>query len=98
MDSRKAIRVIRDCLRAGRFAVKPHFAQRMDERGLFWADVEAVIDSPSRIGADGHDDFGRDRWLIAGIATDGLDLELLCVLDKDDQGNTIVFITIYWDN
>lgn len=93
---RRALTVIRDCVAAERFVVLKHFAQRMDERGLFWADIQEAIARASSVRGDGHDDFGRARWILRGTATDGLELEIVCVLDTDEQGKVTVFITVYW--
>lgn len=96
MHSHRAIQIIRECVHEGRYALSGHFIQRMDERGLFWPDVQAVIDSPSDVQDEGQDSFGRPRWLLSGTTTDRCDVQLLCVLDADDEGNRVVFITIYW--
>jgi len=95
-QARNALRAIQDCLAADRYQVAVHFVRRMDMRGLFWPDVEAVIDSPASVHNDGSDRFGRAKWRVAGLATDGLELEVVCVLDRDELGNLAVFITAYW--
>jgi len=74
-----------------------HFARRMDERGLFWPDIQCVLAAPSDVRDGGKDDLGRPKWIIAGKATDGLKLEIVCVLDVDDEGNLAVFVTAYWN-
>ena len=55
-----------------------------------------MIDSPVGVQNDGIDRFGRAKWRVSGRATDGLDLEVVCVLDRDELGNLVVFITAYW--
>ena len=97
MEAAAAIQIIRQCFDTDRFAVKPHFLQRMDERGLFWPDIQAVVDKPTEVKPDGQDDYGRPRWFVAGNATGDLHLKLLCVFDTDEEGNRVVLITIYWD-
>jgi hypothetical protein len=67
----------------------------MDERGLFWMDILAILESPLGIRSGGKDRWRRPKWLIRGFATDGLKLEIVCVTDIDESGNTTVFITIY---
>jgi len=67
----------------------------MDERGLFWPDVLAVLDTPDAVRSGGRDRFGRAKWMISGTAVDGLSIEIVCVLDRDERGNVTVFITIY---
>lgn len=95
--ARKALRTIQGCVAAGRYRLLAHFVQRMDERGLFWPDVQAVLDSAQAVEDDGADDYGRDKWRVRGQTTDRLDLEVVCVLDRDETGKLAVFITAYWE-
>jgi len=94
--ARRALADIRRCVATGRWRALLHFTRRMDERGLFWPDVLAVLASPAAVEYEGEDDFGRPKWKVAGRATDGLELEIVCVLDTDAAGRITVFITIYW--
>jgi hypothetical protein len=94
-EARNALSVIRKCVAAGRYTVLLHFVQRLDERGLFWPDVRAVLDDPSGVRYDGHDRYDRPKWIVAGDAADDLPIEIVCVLDEDERGNVTVFITIY---
>jgi hypothetical protein len=96
-SARHALGLIRGCIGADRFILTAHFSKRMDLRGLVWADVLATLDDPADVRPGGDDEHGRPKWLIAGAAADGLDLEVVCVLDKDDQGHRTVFVTIYWE-
>lgn len=41
--ARKALSIIRACIASDRVIVLEHFRRRMDQRGLVWADVLAVI-------------------------------------------------------
>ena len=81
---------------AGQYRVLAHFVHGMDLRGLFWPDIQAVADSPRMVKDGGPDRFGRAKWRLSGRTTDGLDLEIVCVLDRDERGNLVVFITAYW--
>ena len=94
--ARHALAVIRQCVHSGRYLVLRHFAEQMDQRGLFWPDIECVIASPASVEDAGKDRFGRPKWIICGAATDGLDLGIVCALDVDEAGNVTVFITAYW--
>ena len=93
--ARKALSVIQRCVAAKRYVVLPHFVQRMDQRGFFWADVLAVLDEPDEVRFDGHDRYARPKWVIEGKTVGELDIGLVCVLDTDDRGRVTVFITIY---
>jgi hypothetical protein len=95
-EARNALRTIQRCISAGRYELATHFRQRMAQRGMLWPDVLATVDDPASVQADGADDWGRARWIMAGTAADGLPLELVCVLDRTDTGELVVFITIYW--
>ena len=95
--ARRALGMIQDCLAAGRYRVLAHFVERMDDRGLFWADIQAVIDSAQKVGADGTDRAGRAKWRIRGRTTGRLAVEVVCVIDQDRHGHLTVFITAYWD-
>lgn len=63
---------------------------------MFWPDIQTVIDHLRAVRNDGFDEWSRPRWLIAGAAADGEDIEIVCVLDVDAYGDTTVFITVYW--
>lgn len=52
--------------------------------------------TPSDVRDQGRDEYGRPKWIIAGKATDGLGIEILAVIDRDERGKLIVFITAYW--
>jgi len=94
--ARRALKIIQECLAADRFVVLPHFAKRLDQRGLFWPDIEAVIDSPQDVQRGGKDRWDRSQWILRGKAADGLDLSIVCAIDHDEPGHATVFITIYW--
>jgi len=93
--ARRALTIIRDCVADDRYVVLPHFAQRMDERGFFWGDVLAVLDSPTAVRDDGRDRYGRPKWIVAGATADDLDIEMVCAIDTDDRGRLTGFITVY---
>jgi len=93
--ARRALLTIRACLGTGRYRVLAHFMRRMDQRGLVWPDVLAVVDDPRSVRDAGRDRYGRPKWTIAGTAADGEPIELICVLDIDEHGRVTVFITIY---
>jgi hypothetical protein len=79
----------------GRIVVLRHFVERMDQRGLFWPDIEALINAPVSMRAAGDDDYGRPKWIVRGPATDGREIEIVCALDRDERGEWTVFITAY---
>jgi hypothetical protein len=93
--AREVLAVIQQCLATDRFSVLPHFLDRLALRGLAWADVLAVIDDPTGVRSSGLDVHRRPKWVVAGIAADGLKIEIVCVLDVDEHGDQTVFITIY---
>ena len=93
--ARQAWSVIRRCVAAKRFTVLRHFLKHMDQRGVFWPDVLTVLDRPDDVRRAGRDRFGRPKWIVTGATVDGLSIELVCVLDTDERGDTTVFITIY---
>jgi len=45
----------------------------------------------------GRDDYDRPKWIITGQAADGLELEVVAALDRNDAGELTVFITLYWE-
>jgi len=92
---RKALETIQRCVEADRFVILPHFTKRLDERGFFWPDVQAVVDAPANVRSGGRDEFDRPKWLVSGNTPDEIEIEFLCVLDTDDRGRVTVFITIY---
>ena len=96
----EAVAIIRGCVETGRYRVTQHFTRRMDERGLFWPDVLAVLDEPGDVRDGGADDRGRPKWIIAvnAAASGGQPqrVELVAVLDESEAGDLTVFITFYW--
>jgi len=94
-DARRALATIRRCVEDERYVVLPHFTQRMDQRGLFWPDVLAVLDEPTGVRGDGRDKDDRAKWIVGGKTPDGLAIEIVCALDVDENGDVTVFITIY---
>jgi hypothetical protein len=95
--ARKALQAIQDCVASGRYRVLEHFVQRMDLRGLFWPDIQAVIDSAQLVQSDGLDRVGRAKWRLRGRTTSRLAVEIVCAMDHDEHGNLTVLITAYWD-
>lgn len=95
-DARRALATVRRCLASERYLLLPHFLQRMDERGMVWPDVVAVIDELASVVPDGVDDWGRPRWIIAGDAPDGLSLGVVCVIGRNAADVVTVFITLFW--
>jgi len=87
---------IQRALKKDRVRLLPHFRERLSHRGLLWLDVVAVIHAAREARADGTDRFGRERWLIAGQAASAFDIEIVCVIDYDQSGELVVFITLYF--
>ena len=96
--ARHALSTIRRCIAADHVRVLPHFAHRMDARGIVWADVRTIIDDPRTVTGDGDDDWGRPRWILSGGTVRGGVLGLVCVLGKDKAGIVTVFVTAFWED
>ncbi|HET6246886.1 MAG TPA: DUF4258 domain-containing protein [Tepidisphaeraceae bacterium] len=96
-EARVALAFIRKSFDEERYIITTHFAERMDERGLMWPDVLCVVDDPTGVRNDGLDRLGRPKWVVEGPASDDLPIEIVCVLDEDNDGNTTVLITLYWE-
>jgi len=77
--------------------VLKHFSDRMDGRGLFWPDILAVVDGPVQVRDPGVDEHARQKWRLRGTATDGAFIEIVCAMDRDEKGDFVVLITVYWD-
>lgn len=95
-QGRQALRTIRRCADAGRCILLTHFQQRINQRGMTWPDVLALLDDPSSVRGDGRDDLDRPRWLVTGDTADGLRVELVCVVDEDEHGPLTLLVTAYW--
>ena len=95
-EARRAIIAIRDCIEKDRYALTVHFSQRMHERGLFWPDVQAVVDAPDDVRSQGTDVYDRPKWIIRGIAALDEDIEIVCALETNESGAE--FITLYWED
>ncbi|HEX4055349.1 MAG TPA: DUF4258 domain-containing protein [Tepidisphaeraceae bacterium] len=95
-EARRAIAVIRKCIEADRYALTVHFLTRMEQRGLFWPDVVAVIDRPRSVRPQRMDEYGRPKWIIRGNLADGLDIEVVCAIETDLSETE--FITLYWED
>ena len=96
-NAEAALEAIRGCIEDERYTVTLHFTQRMDQRGLMWPDVLAVIEEAEEIVPDGLDDQGRAKWIIGGPACDGLPIDIVCALDQNKLGDWTALFTIYWD-
>ena len=94
-EAKRAIAAIRRCIESDRYAVTLHFQQRMQQRGLFWPDVQAIFDDPTEVRFQGLDTHGRPKWIVRGEAADAGDIEIVCAIESDESGTE--FITIYWD-
>lgn len=68
----------------------------MEQRSLFWPDVQAVIDDPQEVRSQGMDDYDRPKWIVSGEAADGNEVEIVCAIESNDDGAE--FITIYWED
>ncbi|MBC7784949.1 MAG: DUF4258 domain-containing protein [Burkholderiales bacterium] len=92
--ARKAIAVIRECIASDTYAISVHFRERMDQRGLFWPDIQAVIDEPHDVVSCGEDRFDRPKWVVSGRCATDDDIEIICAIEIDNSGTE--FITLYW--
>jgi hypothetical protein len=93
--AQEALGTVRWCVVRDRLTVLPHFLERMEERGMVWPDVLAILDDPESVRDGGPEKFNRPKWIFSGTAADGLPVELVCVLDEDENGDWVLFITIY---
>jgi|GEM_PF-7082642 len=67
----------------------------MDQRGFFWADLLHLVDTCSQLRDESPDRFGREKWVLCGLAPDNLSIEIVCTLEQSEDGDWAVFITIY---
>ena len=95
-SARRALREIQKCVEQNRIIVLAHFLERMDQRGLFWMDVIGVIELPDDVFAGGAEEYGRPKWIINGTTINGFKIDIVCILDEDELGKLVVFVTIYW--
>jgi hypothetical protein len=68
----------------------------MEERGLFWPDVQAVINHPEEVKSQGMDEYGRPKWIIRGEAVLGDDIQIVCAIEINQSETE--FITLYWED
>lgn len=66
----------------------------MEQRGLTLPDLLSLVADPDDARTDGLDSYGRERWFLGGRLSDGLDAELLVVVDHQPHAT---FFTIYWE-
>jgi hypothetical protein len=95
-EAHRAIAVIRECVDTDRFAVSIHFWQRMEQRGLFWPDVQAVIDDPDDVRRQGIDEYDRPKWIVRGEAAFGGEIEIVCAIEIDKTETE--FIKLFWND
>ncbi len=96
--ARQAHSTIRRCVAADRIRLTQLFRVRLVERGVLWADVLSLVDSPVEMRGDGYDDQGRSRWILSGRAADGIEMGLVCVIGRDEAGELVVFVTAFWED
>lgn len=95
-SERLALATIQECVESDRFVVTRHFSERLDERGVFWADVIGVVFEPTSVRSGGSDDRGRDKWLLEGVIEQVGSVVLVVAIDKTPDGTLSVFFTVYW--
>jgi hypothetical protein len=95
-EARRAIAVIRECIQTDRFVLTIHFSQRMQQRGLFWPDVQAVIDKPENVLSQEMDQYNRPKWIISGKTASTGKIEIICAIEIDETETE--FITLYWQD
>ena len=95
-EAKRAIAVIRRCVESDHYALTLHFAQRMQQRGLFWPDAQAIIEDPREVRPQGLDSFDRPKWIIRGEAVGAGEIEIVCAIESDESGTE--FLTIYWED
>ena len=95
-ESRKAITLIRECIELDRYSLTVHFLHRMEQRGLFWPDVQAVIDKPAEVRSQGMDDYSRPKWIVRGESALGGEVQIVCAIEIDETETE--FITLYWED
>lgn len=88
--------MIRACLDEDRYALAVHFTQRMQQRGLFWPDVRAVIEEPDDVRSQGIDRYRRPKWIVTGEVIGGEIIEIVCAIEVDESETE--FITLYWED
>ena len=73
-EARRALATIRECIEAENYSVTIHFSQRMQQRFLFWPDVQAVVTKHLNAGAMAErDDLVKlNASLQADLAKKGL--------------------------
>lgn len=95
-DAIRAIAVIRQCVEDDHYGLARHFTERMEQRGLFWPDVQSVIEHPDDVRSRGADRYGRAKWIISGDAEIGERIEVVCAIEIDETETE--FITLYWED
>ena len=68
----------------------------MEQRGLFWPDVQAVIYACEDVRSEGMDRYNRPKWIICGEAANGDEIEIVCAIEIDESETE--FITLYWED
>jgi hypothetical protein len=92
-----ALTFIQNCLNdEERYFVRDHFEMRMSMRGMFWPDILQIVEEPKGVRMDGIDKYGREHCSLNGLTTANAEIEILCVLERDPNDNTI-FWMIYWE-
>ena len=95
---REAKDFIRDCVILAEegddtlLDIRSHFRYRMRMRGLFWADVVAVLTDPLRIEDRGWDDERRQQFWLHGEVPNIGEIRVVCSIDWDTR-----LITLNWD-
>lgn len=96
VTSAEALRHAQKAFEEDNYLVREHFEDRLNERLMFWPDVQEVLDAPSCIETDGVDKYGRDRLFFNGMTTGKAEVEILVVFENDGT-DSVIFWTIYWN-
>lgn len=93
--ARRALKAIRAAITADRIEMTSHFAQRLGERGVIWADLLTLFDHPREMEAQGLDPHGWPRWRVSGQSADGREAAVVGAL-RDDR--RVRLITVLWED
>jgi len=84
-EERAALQDIRGLAGAGRVDIRNHALERMDERGLDWADVVHAL-----MNAVSCEARPPDRWRVEGVDLDGDSVTVVVVIEL-----AVVVVTVF---
>jgi uncharacterized DUF497 family protein len=92
MNLEEVASAVQDAFATGRYEATRHFWHELRADGFLLADVHSALDTINALVEVGSDQSGNTKYEVAGLATDG---RLMCVVCSFKETGVLLLITVY---